>query len=64
MTYEFRYFIASGDRPVSEEAVLSGDREAVARAAGELLRMPGRQGVEVWAAGRLVYARRRGSLHD
>lgn len=64
MKYRFHYFLASSDAPVSEEAVLSDDRQAVSRAAGELLRMPGRRGVDVWDGERLVYSRRRRTEDD
>ena len=57
--YEFRYFIASSDEPVGERIVLQSDGAARARAAAELLRLPGRRGVDVWSNGRLVYTHRR-----
>jgi hypothetical protein len=57
--YQFRYFVASSDDPVSETSLFGSDQDARAHGASELLRMPGRGAVEVWAGDRLVYARRR-----
>lgn len=57
--YDFRYFMASPDDPVGERLTMHSDGEARARAAAELLRFPGRRGVDVWTDGRLVYTHRR-----
>ncbi|WP_051651261.1 hypothetical protein [Brevundimonas bacteroides] len=59
MLYEFRFFIGRCDVPAVEQTALDGDRAAIARAASELLRMPSRRAVEVWAGPRLVYHRAR-----
>ncbi len=59
-TYEFRYFIPTPGSAAREEATLSSDEAARAKAARELLRMPGRLGVEVWSDNRLVWRRLRG----
>jgi hypothetical protein len=48
VVYEFRYFVGRLDIP-----------GAIARAASELLSMPSRRAVEVWAGPRLVYHRAR-----
>lgn len=58
--YEFRYFIPAPGDPAREEATLGSDEAARAKAARELLRMPGRLGVEVWVENRLVWRRLRG----
>lgn len=60
-TYEFRYVIPSPGVPAREKATLESDEAARARAARELLRMPGRLGVEVWMEDRLVWRRLRGT---
>jgi hypothetical protein len=58
--YEFRYFIPAPGGLAREEATLGSDEVARAKAARELLRMPGRLGVEVWVDNRLVWRRLRG----
>ena len=58
--YAFHYFIPAPGSAAREEATLDSDEAARARAASELLRMPGRSGVEVWEDGRLVWRRLRG----
>lgn len=63
-TYEFRYLIPSPGGPAHEKATLDTDEAARAKGARELLRMPGRLGVEVWAEDRLVWRRMRGSRPD
>lgn len=57
--YVFLYYVKGSADPVTERRVLAGDAEARAKAASELLQMPAREGVEVWANGRLVHSRRR-----
>jgi hypothetical protein len=61
-TYEFRYFIPSPGRPALETETLGSDEAARAKAGRELLRMPGRLGVEVWRHDRLVWRRWRGPV--
>lgn len=57
--YVFLYYVKGSVDPVTERRVLACDAEAKAKAASELLQMPSREGVEVWASDRLVYSRRR-----
>jgi hypothetical protein len=59
VVYEFRYFVGRSDIPAIERTAFEDDRGAIARAAGELLSMPSRRAVEVWAGPRLVYHRAR-----
>lgn len=59
MVYEYLYFFRGSAEPVCERRACEADGSARARAAEDLLRMPSRVGVEVWCAGRLIYARSR-----
>jgi hypothetical protein len=59
MQYVFLYYVKGSLAPVTERRALASDAEAKAKAASELLQMPAREGVEVWADDRLVYSRRR-----
>ena len=62
MTYEFLYFFRGSSQPARERWSGPADGAARARAAGELLRMPSRLGVEVWCGERLIYLRSRSGL--
>jgi len=59
MVYEFRFFTGSSGDAAFERHRLEDDHAAIAKGASELLRMPARHAIEVWAGSRLVYQRSR-----
>lgn len=59
MEYEFRFFVRGSPDPVFERLDLEDESQARIRGSSELLQMPGRSGVEIWRAGRLIYRRKR-----
>jgi hypothetical protein len=59
VVHAFRYFVGRSDIPAVERAGFEDDRGSITRAASELLSMPSRRAVEVWAGPRLVYHRAR-----
>lgn len=64
MVYDFLYFFRGSAEPARERRAAPADGVARAHAAGELLRMPSRLGVEVWCGGRLIWRRSRSPLGE